>query len=189
MDDNKIIDLYFERDERAIEATRAKYGARLFRVSLNVLRNNQDAEECISDTLLKAWNVIPPTRPGMLGAFLAKIVRNLSINKWKAKSAARRGGGEVDVLLSELEDCIPARNRAETAPEEAFEATMLKSLINEFLLNTEKEMRIVFVLRYFYGESISSIAERKNITESKVKSMLFRTRKKLQTHLNQKWND
>ena len=183
MDDNKIIDLYFERKESAIDETRRKYGQRLYRSAMNILHNSQDAEECVNDALYKAWEAIPPNCPAMLGAFLAKIARNLSINKWKARNAARRGGGEADILLSELEEYIPASQSSGTEPEEAYEANLLTHAINDFLNSIEQEVRVAFVLRYFHGESIRSICERFNMSESKVKSMLFRTRKKLGAYL------
>ena len=134
----------------------------------------------MNDTLLKAWQVIPPTRPTMFGAFLAKISRNLAINKWKSKTAARRGGGETDLMLSELEDCLPSNQHE---PERAYEDALLKQAINSYLASMEQTARIAFVLRYFHGESILSISERFNMSESKVKSMLFRARKKLAAHL------
>ena len=181
MDDPKIIDLFFARDEAALDETRKKYGQRLFRSAMNILRNVQDAEECVSDTLFKAWQVIPPNRPTMFGAFLAKIARNLSINKWKARGAARRGGGEVDLMLGELEDCIPSAKGH--TPEEKYEAGLVTEAINNCLAAMEQSARMAFVLRYFHGESIRSICERFNMSESKVKSILFRARKKLAAHL------
>lgn len=180
MEDSKILDMFFERKEQAMEETRLKYGSRLFRSAMNVVYNNQDAEECVNDTLLKAWQVIPPTRPTMFGAFLAKISRNLAINKWKSKTAARRGGGEIDLMLSELEDCIPSKQHE---PERAYETALLTQTINSYLASMEQTARIAFVLRYFHGESILSISEHFNISESKVKSMLFRARNKLAAHL------
>ena len=179
MDDNIIIDLFFERQEEAIDKTKLKFGNRLFRSAMNILHNAQDAEECVSDTLLKAWNTIPPTRPTTLGAFLAKISRNFAINKWKAKEAARRGGGETTLLLGELQDCVPASD----TPEKAYEQDLVTAAINNFLNTLDQPARVAFVLRYFHGESIASICNRFNISESKAKSLLFRTRNKLKTHL------
>jgi len=180
MGDNEILDLYFKRQESAIEESRRKYGLRLFKTSRNILYSNEDADECVNDTLLRAWNAIPPSRPAMLGAFLAKIVRNLSFNKLEAKSAAKRGGGNANVLFSELEDCIPS---SANSPEAVYEAAIVTEAINSFLTGLNKAARVAFVLRYFHGESIRDIAERYKISESKVKSLLFRTRKKLRTHL------
>ncbi|MCL2372437.1 MAG: RNA polymerase sigma factor [Defluviitaleaceae bacterium] len=181
MDDKKIIELYFGRDEAAIEQTRLKYGQRLFRSAMNVLHSREDAEEAVNDTLMKAWAVIPPTEPATLGAFLAKISRNIAINRLRAKSAARRGGGELDLMLSELEDVIPAATA--TTPEEKYEAKQLTGAINSCLAEIEITARVTFVLRYFHGESITAIAQRFNMKEGTVKSILFRTRKKLSNHL------
>lgn len=181
MEDEEIINLFFDRKEQALDETRQKYGRRLFRTSNNLLKNIQDAEECVSDTLLKAWNVIPPSRPNVLGAFLAKIARNLSINKWKAKRAVRRGGGEMDLLFSELEDCISSGKVG--VPEQVYESQLVTQNINDFLTSIDQQARVAFVLRYFYGENILDICERCNMSESKVKSLLFRTRKKLKSHL------
>ena len=179
LEDCAIIDMFFERKEAAIDEAKQKYGRRLFRTSSNILYSNEDAEECVNDALLKAWQSIPPNRPAMLGAFLVKITRNLSINKWEAKSAAKRGGGETSLLLSELEDCIPSR----TGPEQEYEAAFTNEAINGFLNGIERTARAAFVLRYFHGESISGISTRFQMNENKVKSILFRTRKKLKIHL------
>lgn len=180
MDDNEILDLFFARQEEAIEKTKLKFGNRLLRSAMNILHNNQDAEECVNDTLLKAWNAIPPTRPTTLGAFLAKISRNLAINKWKAKETARRGGGETTLLLGELEDCVPGTG---DMPEAAYESGLVTAAINDCLNSMDQHARVAFVLRYFHGESIASICNRFNISESKAKSLLFRARKKLKAHL------
>ena len=181
MEDTEIIDMFFERNEEALNQTRQKFGRRLFRSANNVLNNGMDAEECVNDTLLKAWHSIPPTRPNVLGAFLAKIARNLSLNKWKAKTTARRGGGEVELMLSELEGCIPSTKIS--APEDAYESKLVTQAINDYLNSVDQSTRVAFVLRYFHGESILDICERFNMSESKVKSLLFRTRKKLKEHL------
>ena len=181
MEDTEILDLFFQRREEALAETRRKYGGRLFASAKNILHNEQDAEECVSDTLLKAWGAIPPSRPAMFGAFLAKITRNLSLNKWKADGAARRGGGEIPLLLSELEDCIP---RAKTGlPEAAYESQLLTEAINNCLHSMDQTTRVVFVLRYFHGASIRDICQRFDMSESRVKSLLFRARKKLGTQL------
>lgn len=179
MEDSAILDMFFGRQEAAIDETRQKYGKRLFRTSKNILHSNEDAEECVNDTLMKAWQVIPPSRPTMFGAFLVKIARNLSINKWEAKSAAKRGGGETNLVLNELEECISDAG----GPEQEHEATLVTEAINAFLEDIDKTARAAFVLRYFHGESIRAISERFKMSESKIKSILFRTRKKLKAHL------
>jgi len=179
MEDNEILDLFFDRDESAITEARFKYGLRLYKVCINILRVNEDAEEVVSDTLYKAWENIPPTRPDMLGAFLAKIARNLAINKWQARGAARRGGGEVDLMLSELGDCIPGKNSTEAE----YESALVQEAINNGLDKLNKTARAAFVLRYFHGESIRGVSQRFDMSESKVKSILFRARKKLGMYL------
>ncbi|MCL2841657.1 MAG: RNA polymerase sigma factor [Defluviitaleaceae bacterium] len=180
MEDFLIVEMFFERKEAAIDEARQKYGKRMFRISHNILHSNEDAEECVSDTLLKAWGVIPPNRPTMLGAFLAKITRNLSINRWEAGRAAKRGGGETNLLLDELGDCIPSKGGR---PEVEYEASLVSAAINDFLQSIDQQARMAFVLRYFHGESIRDISERFKVSESKIKSILFRTRKKLSAHL------
>ena len=179
MEDSAILDMFFNRQESGITEARLKYGKRLFRISKNILHSNEDSEECVNDTLLKAWEVIPPNRPTMFGAFLAKISRNLSINRWEAKSAAKRGGGETDLMLSELENCIPSANE----PEAEYEASLVTAAIDTFLSTLEQQPRVTFVLRYFHGESVRAISERFKVSESKVKSILFRVRKKLGMYL------
>ena len=179
LEDNEIINLFIERRESAIEETRRKYGKRLFRTSYSVLNNKEDAEECVYDTLLKAWNTIPTNRPEQLGAFLVKIARNLSINRWEVKSAVKRGGGGPTLLFCELEESIPSP----VGPEKEYESLLITETINSFLRKETQVARLVFVLRYFECESINDISARLQVSESKVKSMLFRTRKKLKIHL------
>jgi len=179
VDDELILDMFFERQESAIAETRNKYGRRLYRTAMNILHSNEDAEECVSDALLKAWGAIPPSRPVKFGAFMVKIARNLSINKWEAKKTAKRGRGEINLLLSELEECIPSSG----GPEEAYEASLVTEAINSFLTTMDQAARVAFVMRYFHGESIRDISKRFQISESKTKSMLFRSRKKLGAYL------
>jgi len=179
LEDHDILDLYFNRDEAAITETRGKYGLRMLKVSINILRSKEDADECVNDALLKAWDAIPPTRPERLGAFLAKIARNLSINKWQARGAAKRGGGDAGLILSELEDCIPAPS----GPEQEYESTRVQEAINACLATMDKSTRTAFVLRYFHGESIRGVCQRFGMSESKAKSVLFRARKKLGAYL------
>ena len=179
MQDYEILELFLNRQEAAVTEAKLKYGQRLFRTAMNILRNNEDAEECVNDTLLKTWEAIPPACPESLGAFMAKIARNLSINRWESTRAAKRGGGTVTLLLSELEECVPGTG----GPEEEFEASLVTEEINTFLGALEQTARIAFTLRYFHGESIRAISERFGVSESKVKSILFRARKKLGVHL------
>jgi RNA polymerase sigma-70 factor (ECF subfamily) len=176
MQDSQIIELYFARNQEAIVATSEKYNAYCMRISMNILQNPGDSEECVNDTYLAAWNSIPPNRPEKLSSYLAKLTRNLSINRYKARMAERRGGGEFAVSLDELDDCI-ADESSHFGEEE------LGALISEFLYTVSKETRQVFVRRYFYSDSVSAIAKRFKMTESKVKSMLHRTRLSLKDFL------
>jgi len=175
LNDHAIIDLYFKRQEIALLKSQQKYGKRMHKTAKNILHNDEDASECVNDTLLKAWNTIPPDRPKFLGAFLSKITRHLAINKWKAKHTQKRGGSETDLLLGELQDCIPTSD----GPEEAYDAALVVQAINNYLDSIEQAARMVFVLRYFHGESIKSISQRFQMSESDIKSKLFRIRKKL----------
>lgn len=182
MDDQQIIDGLFERQETSLQDLRLKYEKRLFKTAYNFLNNSQDAEECVSDTLLKAWDNIPPQRPEMLGAYLAKITRNLALNKSRNKHTQKRGG-ERTTALDELAYTLPASYH--TTPEGVYDANHTTLAINNFLEGVKKTERVVFVLRYFYGESVLDVAEKMGYSESKVKSLLFRTRKKLKLHLEQ----
>lgn len=179
MNDEKIVDLYWERTETAIDETAKIYGNYLFTIANNILQNTEDAKECVNDTYLKAWNNIPPVRPAIFQAFLGKITRNLSLNKYKEQRAKKRGGGEADLIYSELEDCISSKNSVEGE----YEKGLITKAINSFLISLRTENRVVFVRRYWYADSVRVIADRLQMSESKVKSMLFRTRKALKTYL------
>jgi len=179
MEDQIIIDLYFDRHELALVKSEEKYGKRMYKTANNILNSDSDAKECVNDTLLATWNAIPPERPKFLGAFLSKITRNLAINKWKAGRAQKRGGSETDLLLDELQDCIPAAGDLE----KTYESDLIVDTINNYLAGVEQEVRIMFVMRYFHGESIGNISHHFTTSESNVKSKLFRLRKKLGTHL------
>lgn len=179
MEDNAIIDLYLTRSENAISQTAVKYGAYCYTIAYNILSNREDSEESVNDTYLAAWNTIPPRRPNVLSAFLGKITRYISLDRWKRRSAAKRGGGEVPLALEELEGCIPGGED----PEKAFARKQLLRSIDSFLEGLPATERKVFVCRYWYLDSISDIAERFGFSESKVKTMLFRTREKLRAVL------
>ncbi len=177
MQDDRIVELYFARDEQAIAATSAKYNTYCMNIAMNILHNREDSEECVNDTLLAAWNSIPPHRPENLSSFLGKLIRNFSINRFKSLNAARRGGGEFAVSLDELDECIEDPNSLGDNAEE------LGHVISEYLYTQSKEMRQVFVRRYFHSESISDIADRFDMSDSKVKSILHRMRLGLKDHL------
>ena len=175
MNDQEIIALYWAKQERAISATAEKYGSYCHTIAYNILYDYFDAEECVNDTYLGAWNSIPPQRPNRLTAFLGRITRNLALNRYKHNKAAKRGGGQVEIALSELENCIPDIKGVEQIVEEA----LLVSVINRFLYAQAKTKRNIFVLRYWYLYSIRDIAAMYGERESKVKAILFRMRNEL----------
>ena len=177
MQDSKIIELYFARDEMAISATSEKYSAYCMQISMNILGDHAASEECVNDTYLAAWNSIPPNKPDRLSSYLGALTRNLSINRYKAERSLRRGGGEFALSLDELDDCIADDYQGRWDSEE------LGRLISEFLFGEREEMRVAFVRRYFYSDSIDDIAKRLASSPSKVKSMLHRTRLGLKKHL------
>ncbi len=179
MEDKRIVELYFSRNERAIEETAAKYGKYCFSIAHNILSNREDAEECVNDTYMDAWNQIPPTRPKSLSLFLGKITRRISIDRWRRRNAQKRGGGEMDLVLDELYQCIPDHSNVEQ--EYAFKE--LTATINTFVGTLPATEQRVFLCRYWYLDSIRDIAKRFRFSESKVKSMLLRTREKLKKHL------
>ena len=174
MDDTQIIDLYWDRDQGAITATAGKYGSFLHALSWNILRSHHDAEECVNDTYFRAWNAIPPERPGALRAWLGRITRNLSLDRWKAGRTQSRGAG-METLLGELDECIPDHR----GPEQAAEERVLAECVSAFLRGQTADNRYIFLRRYWYGEDIAAIAKRLDCGESRVKSALFRTRKAL----------
>jgi RNA polymerase sigma-70 factor (ECF subfamily) len=177
--DDNLLEMFINRDEAAIEQARTRFGARLFATAMNILGSREDAEEIVSDALLKAWETVHTVLPTALGAYLAKMSRNMALNKWKAGRTVKRGGGEVTMLLGELEDTIPDK----TGPEQQYEAHRLSAGINTCLQGLDATARAAFVLRYFHGESIGGVCKRLKMSESKAKSMLLRTRKKLREHL------
>lgn len=181
MRDSEILDLYFERKEQAIEETQKSYGSYCYSIAFRVLRDREDADECVNDTWLRAWNAIPPQRPSRLSLFLGTITRNLSFDKWKAKNAAKRGSGAMELALDELAECVPAGNSTEAA----VEAEELKRLINAFLHTLPEKECNVFLRRYWYIEEYAEIAKRYQMKLNSVKTSLFRTRAKLKAYLEQ----
>lgn len=179
MQDNAIIALYFARRQQAVEETANKYGAYCFSIAYKILENKEDAEESVNDTYLDAWNSIPPHRPSSLSLFLGKITRRISIDKWRRNHAQKRGGGDVALILDELHSCLADT----TDVEREMEQRWLSEIINQFLKTLPIQEQKVFLCRYWYLDSIRDICKRFGYTEGKVKSMLFRTRKKLRSVL------
>lgn len=180
--DNYIIELFWQRDELAIKEVEAKYGRYCTRIAMNILGDVRDAEETVNDTYLQTWNSIPPTRPNSLSAYMGKITRNLSINKYNARNTQKRSASEYALSLEELGECIPNRLSEIDSDELA-----LNQCINSFLQRQKKEHRMIFVCRYFYCDSIDDIKKRFGKSESKVKSVLFRMRNKLKYYLEENY--
>ncbi len=179
MEDNSIVDLYWARDERAIEVTSDKYGRYCYSIAYNILGSKEDSDECVNDTYLGAWNSMPPHRPAILSTFLGKITRSLSLKKWRDKTRLKRGGCQADITLEELQECIPTGSNIE----EELEAKELVGVVNEFLKELPLEERRIFLRRYWYFDSIEDICKRFGYGKSKVKMKLFRTREKLMKSL------
>lgn len=179
MDDRRIIELYWERSEDAIFQTEQKYGRFCRSIAYNILHNDEDSEECVSDTYMKAWNEMPPKRPEKLSAFLGRITRNISLHRYEYKYAQKRGGGEVTLALDELGECISSGERVENTIDDL----ELAALLNSFLAALAPQNRIIFVRRYWYLYSIKEIAAQLGVSESKIKTSLFRTRNALHTLL------
>lgn len=181
MDDRNIIDLFFSRDEGAIVQSDVKYGCYCRTISFNILNDRQDSEECTNDTYLKAWNTIPPTKPESLKAYLGRIVRNISLNKFKERQTQKRKGNEFSAVYEELENVL----QSDQLIDEYIDEIHLRDLIEKFLNNQTKEKRIIFMARYWYFESIDEISSKLCISESKTKMLLLRTRNALRNYLEQ----
>lgn len=181
MDDSGIIDLYFARSEDAIVQTDAKYGAYCRAIAMNILKSREDSDECVSDTWLHAWNAMPPQRPGILSAFLGRITRNLSFDRFKAAHADKRGGGSLAASLDELAECIASRGGVD----EAVDARELARLIDAFLRRLPERECNIFLRRYWFVDGIDAIALRFSMKPNTIKSVLLRTREKLRRFLQQ----
>ena len=179
MEDHQILALYFERSENAISETAKKYGQYCQYVASHVLPDELDAQECVNDTYLRAWNAIPPMRPENLRTYLGKITRNLALNRWQAQSAEKRGSGQVQIALDELQLCLPAQDMEGRI----LDRVVLREVIHDFLSGLRPQHRKIFLQRYWYLCSVREIAEDLAITESKVTVTLHRTRQKLAQRL------
>lgn len=182
MEDAEILQLYRARDARAIEETREKYGGLCLSVASNLLHVREDAEECVADTYLAAWNAIPPERPSILRAFLAKLTRNIALDKLKRLRAQKRGGGETELVFEELSELLPGG----TAPGAELERRELLRDIESFLGAESPRARLIFLRRYFYADSVSAIARGLGMRENAVSAQLSRTRKRLRVFLKER---
>ena len=177
--DEKIIELYFERNEEAIEKSAEKYGAYCRRIAKNLLNNEEDSEECLNSALLILWNSIPPQKPKNLKLFFAKIARNIALEKLRRKNAKKRGGGETEEIFEELSELIPSDNDTE----ETVVAGELKEIINSFVKNLPEKESKIFIRRYFFFETPKEIGKRFGFSQNRVSVILHRTRKKLKDYL------
>lgn len=181
MEDSQIVSLYWERNEQALAETAAKYGRYCFCIAYNILSSREDADESVNDTYMSAWERIPPHQPSVLSAFLGKITRRISLNKWRNRSRRKRGGGEMPLALEELSECIPSgEDVARKAEQKELTQAIVRCL--NALPDTERE---VFVCRYWYLADIRQISKAFGFTESKTKSMLHRTRIRLKSRLTE----
>ena len=179
MEDARIVELYWARSEKAIAETSEKYGKYCYAIAYNVLANHEDADESVNDTYLDAWNNMPPHRPAILSTFLGKITRRISIDKWRGRTAEKRGGGEIVLALDELSDCVPSSHNVE----QEIEAAELAKVIDNFVMSLPLMDRRVFICRYWYLDPISAISQQFGFSESKVKTMLYRQRQRLLSRL------
>lgn len=179
MEDRDIVALYWKRDQQAITSTQEKYGAYCYAIAHNILASHPDSEECVNDTYLAAWNAMPPSRPGILKPFLAKLTRGLSINRYKHRTAQKRGGGQTALVLEELRECASPDGN----PEGEAIAAELGMAIRQFVRALPEREGNLFVRRYFFTESISEAARRCGVSENHASQILSRTRKKLKAHL------
>ena len=178
MEDSKIISLFFERSEQAVEELKRKYGAVISKTAANILRDQQDVEECVNDTYLRAWNSIPPQKPDPLVSYVCRIARNLALDRYAAARAEKRSGN-FGLVLEEMEECIPSQMNLETE----YEAKEFTAAINRFLSSASKEDRFLFVRRYWYGDSVADLAAMTDSNVNRVSVRLFRLRDKLKKTL------
>ena len=176
--DEAIVALYFDRSEEAIAACQVKYGKTCHTIAYNILHSDEDAEECVSDTWIRAWNAIPPEKPARLGAWLSTVTRRLALTRYEKRTAAKRYGG-LETSLEELAECVSGRANVENEAEDR----RVEELISAFLWEQPEERRAIFIRRYWYFEPIADISRRTGYSESKVKSLLSRMRQSLKEYL------
>jgi len=180
MEDTEIIEMYFSRDQKAVEETEKKYGGYCFAIADRILENREDSEECVNDTLLSAWNSIPPQRPKFLRMFLAKLTRNKALNRIKADTAKKRGNGEIPLIYEELSECVGDGRDIESE----LLAKELGKVVKTFVSGLPERDGDIFARRYFFMESVKDIAEGYGMTPANVSVNLNRTRAKLKTFLD-----
>lgn len=179
MEDSRIVDLYWARDERAIAETQTKYARYLLTIAYNIVFDNEDSEECVNDTYMRAWNAMPDDRPEMLSTYLGKFTRNLAIDVYRKKNSMKRKDSEYALSIDELDECISGGNTVE----EEIDRGLLTKAINEFLRSRSEEKRNIFIARYFYCDPTKTIAEKAGMKEVTVRSVLLREREALKEYL------
>lgn len=179
MDDSKIVELFWSRNEKAIDEVSAKYSRYCHSIAYNILHNNEDSEECVSDTYIRAWYSMPPHKPNKLSAFLGKITRNLSLNRYEKLNAEKRGDGQTPIVLDELQECIHSSENVDDIVDDI----VLKDALNCFLSNLDEEQRNIFLQRYWYLCSIKEISGEHHCSEGKIKMILMRKRNELKCFL------
>ena len=179
MEDSEILELYFARDERAIRETSEKYSAYLRKIAWNILQNYEDCRECENDTYLRAWNTIPPANPPVFSAYLGKIVRESAIDRWRLLHRKKRGGTELIQSLEEMREAVPSGNPTE----DMIESKVLAQTISAWLRTQQKDVRTVFLMRYFYMDPLTDIAKSTGFSQPKIKSILHRARIALKEYL------
>lgn len=179
MDDCQIVSLYWDRDEAAIDNTAKKYGKYLAKIAYNILADREDSDESVNDTYLAAWNSMPPHRPSLLSAYLGKLTRRISIDRFRKRTSQKRAPGEYALSLQELDGCLSGGNTTE----ETVDCQLLEQAIEDYLRSISEEARNIFIARYYYLDSVRQIASYCHITESKAKILLHRTRLGLWEHL------
>ncbi len=179
MEDKGIVELYWKREEKAICETEKKYGRYLLKIAYHVLADAEDSKESVNDTYLKAWNSMPPHKPSALSTYLGKIIRQVSIDVYRKRNSMKRRISQYAISLSELEECVTDGN----TPWQTVELQALADVISAYLRLSSAEMRNVFLCRYFFMDSIKEIAAYYGVSESKIKSMLYRMRRGLKEHL------
>jgi RNA polymerase sigma-70 factor (ECF subfamily) len=178
MNDDAIVKLFFARDEAAIVQVQKQYGSLCHAVAMRILGSREDAEECVNDTLRRAWDTIPPRQPTALSAYLAMLTRHFALSRLKARMADKRGGGQMPLLLDELAECVADGEADEGQVEH------LRDTLNAFLSTLPQKNRMIFVRRYWYTDSAADIAAAYGMNENSVNALLFRTRKKLKQYLH-----
>ena len=178
LEDSRIIRLFFERSEQAIEELNQKYGSAVRKTAANILNDRLDVEECVNDTYLRVWNSIPPHAPDPLAGYVCKIARNLAVNRYHANRAEKRAGSYA-LVLDELEECIPSGVNVETE----YDAKELTAAINRFLASLDPKDRFLFVRRYWYADPVAELAAMTNNSANRISVRLFRLREKLRKRL------